>query len=236
MKKLLSILLILLASSLSHEVKAQSAVTTKLIPVIEAAQVKELKAKGYNDVEVSVLNIPIENLTLPEGNISVKINNIQDRFVSKEYKKVDIFVNSKYQRSIGVPMEMKIYQNILVSREVIPRDSLISYKNTEVKRLDILSLTQSVLEEKSFNKEIIATKMYRAGEPIDKRFSKSKPDIIKNSQVVVIFKADDGMSITVDAVALIEGNIGDLVSAQNKIYKRVYMGRVVGPNKILVEI
>jgi flagella basal body P-ring formation protein FlgA len=236
MKKLLSILLILLVSSLSQEVKAQSAVTTKLIPIIEAAQAKELKAKGYNDVEVSVLNIPIENLILPEGNISVKINNIQDRFVSKEYKKVDIFVNSKYQRSIGVPMEMKIYQNVLVSKEVIPRDSLISYKNTEVKRLDILSLTQNVLEEKSFNKEIIATKMYRAGEPIDRRFSKSKPDIIKNSPVMVVFKADDGMSITVDAVALIEGNIGDMVSAQNKVYKRVYMGRVVGPNKILVEI
>ena len=236
MKKILLITLICLISSFAQVVKAQSMVTDKLIPIIEAAQVKELKSRGYNDVSVDVLNIPIANLTLPEGTITVKVNNIQENFTAREYKKIDIFVNSKYQRSIGVPMEMKIFENVLVAKETIPRDSVISPKNAEWKKMDILSVMQNVLDQKSVNREIIATKMYRPGEPIDKRFSKSKPDVIKNAMVTVIFKSDDGMSVTVDATALIEGNVGDMVSAQNKTYKKVYMGKVIGPNKILVQI
>lgn len=237
MKKLLSILLIFIAGSFAQNVKAQTIVTNKLVPMIEAAQVREIKAKGYNEVEVRVPSIPIETVVLPEGNITVKVNNIQNRLVAKEYKKVDLYVNSKYQRSIGVPVETKIYQNILVAREVIPRDSVLTCKNVEVKRFDILSVSQTVLNEKALGNEIIATKMYSPGEVIDKRFSKSKPDIIKNSTVTVVFKSTDGdMAVTVDAVALVEGNVGDYISAQNKIYKKVYMGKIVGPNRILVEI
>lgn len=236
MKKFLSIFLIFLLYSLGQTVKAQVISTSTLIPMIESAESKEIRAKGYNDIQVKVVSIPMENVSLPEGNISVIIHSSNSHLVGREYKKVDIYVNSKYQRSIGVPVETKIFQNILVAKEPITKDSILTTQNIEVQRQNILALTQNAWEEKALSSEIIATKMYRTGEIIDKRFSKIKPDVVKNAQVTVVFKTDDEMAITVEGIALVEGSIGSFISVQNKTYNKVYMGKVIGTNRVLVEI
>lgn len=236
MKKLLSILFIFLIYSLGQTAKAQVVPITAIVPMIKAEQLKELQLKGYNEVEVNILNIPIANFRLPDGQISLKINSNSNNLVGREYKKIDIYVNSKYQRSFGAPVEIKIFQNVLVAKEPIIKDTLLTSKNIELKKYNILSLIQNTLDEKALSKEIIATKMYRTGEVIDRRFSKAKPDIVKNATVTVIFKTDDEMAITVDGIALVEGSVGNSISVQNKTYKKVYIGKVIGPNKVLVEI
>lgn len=236
MKKILSILLIFVICSLGQTAKAQVVPMIKLIPMIESEQVKEIKSKGYSEVEVSIVNIPLAKITLPEGTISLKINSNSTSVIAREYKKVDIYVDSKYQRSVGVPVEIKIFQNILVAKEPITKDSLLTDKNIELKRYNILSLSQNALDEKTLSKGIIATKMYRTGEIIDRRFSKVKPDVVKNAPVTVVFKTDDEMAVTVEGTALVEGTIGNYISVQNKTYNKVYMGKVIGINKVLVEI
>lgn len=236
MKKVLTISLIFLISALAQTAKAQIVPTAQLIPMIEAEQIKEVKAKGYSEVEVKVLNIPMEKITLPDGQITLKINSNSPNLTSREYKKIDLYVNSKYQRSFGAPIEIKVFQNILVAKEPITKDSLLTAKNIELKRFNILGMVQNSWDEKALSSEIIATKMYRTGEIIDRRFSKIKPDIVKNATVTVVFKTDGEMAITVDGIALVEGNIGNFISVQNKTYKKVYMGKVIGTNKVLVEI
>lgn len=236
MKRIFSAFLIFIIYALGQTAKAELVATTSLVPMIESAQLKEVLAKGYNDVEVKVINIPLGKINLPEGPISIKINSNTSNLTGREYKKVDIFVNSKYQRSIGVPIEIKVFQNVMVAKEPIVKDSTLTTKNIELKRYNILSLTQNTWDEKSMSSEIIATKMYRTGEIIDRRFSKIKPDVVKNAQVTVVFKTDDEMAITVDGIALVEGSIGNFISVQNKTYNKVYMGKVIGPNRVLVEI
>lgn len=236
MKKFLSILLIFLIYSLGQTAKAQVVPITNIIPIIKAQQLKDLQSKGYSEVEVNVLNIPIGKFNLPEGPISIKINSNSNNLIGREYKKIDIYVDSKYQRSFGAPIEIKVFQNILVAKEPINKDSLLTTNNIELKRYNILSLAQNALDEKALSSNIIATKMYRTGEIIDRRFSKVKPDIVKNATVTVVFKTDDEMAITVDGIALVEGTIGSYISVQNKTYKKVYMGKVIGINKVLVEI
>lgn len=236
MKKFLSIFLIFLIYSLGQTAKAEIVSTSTLIPIIENAELKEILAKGYDDVQVKVVSIPMEKINLPKGDISVKINSVASHLVAREYKKVDIYVDSKYQRSIGMPVEIKIFQNILVAKEPITKDSLLTTQNIELQRQNILALTQNAWDEKSLSSEIMATKMYRTGEIIDRRFSKLKPAVVKNAQVTVVFKTDDDMAITVEGTALVEGSIGSFISVQNKTYNKVYMGKVVGTNRVLVEI
>ena len=113
MKKLLSTALIILICTFAKTANAQVVQSTVIAPMIEAAQIKEVKNRGYKEVEAKVLNIPIDKLTLPDGTISIKLGTASSILNAREYKKIDIYVNSKYQRSIGVSVETKIYQNVL---------------------------------------------------------------------------------------------------------------------------
>lgn len=236
MKKFISILSIFLMVAAGSRVVAVPVATEKFIPLIVAEETKIVNSQGYNDIEVSVLHIPMQQINLPEGPISIKLNRNANALAAREYKKVDIFVNSKYQRSIGVPVQIKVFQNILVAKGAISKDTVLSHNNVDCKRYDVLSLVQNALDEKTLDTEIIATKMYRPGEIIDRRFSKVKPDVIKNTIVTVLFKTDDDMAVTVEGTALTEGSIGGMVSVQNKTYNKVYIGKVIGTNKVLVQI
>ena len=42
--------------------------------------------------------------------------------------------------------------------------------------------------------------------------------------------------ITIDGTALADGMTGDYVNVENKNYKRVYTGKVIGENRVLVSI
>ncbi len=236
MKKLLSIFFIFLITGISSKAHSQVLFAQKLSELVKQEQQKELIEKDYKDFEVNVLNIPFEKVVVPDGEISIKLNSNSAELTSKEYKKVDIYINSKYERSVGVPVEIKIYKTILTAKEQIQRDCELNKNNTVLKKYDILTVMQVSLDEKDIESNLISLRMYRPGEIIDKRFTKLKPDISKNSVVTVVFKSDNNMNVTIDAVALSDGKIGNLISVQNKIYKKIYTGRVVGPNKILVEI
>ncbi len=236
MKKLFLIFLIFLTAGRYNSVCAQVVPTAKLCPLIQAEVTKELLNKGYSDNEVSVLNIPIQSVTLPEGTVSVKVYENAQNLTSREYRKVDILVNNKHQRSIGVPVSIKVYQEVLVAKSSIAKDGVLSEANVEKKRSEVLGLTQNAVDSKMLSSGIIATRAYRPGELIDRRFSKTKPDVVKNALVTVIFKTDNEMAITVDGVALVEGNIGGFISVQNRTYNKVYLGKVIGTNKVLVEI
>lgn len=236
MKKIILIALITIISSLALVADAQVIQTSSLASIIEAQQIRELRAKGYKNVEAKVLHIPIEKIALADGAVSVRITSNSPRLAAREYKKVDIYVNSKYQRSLGVPLEIKIYDDVMVAKDIISKDSQISAKNVEFKYQNILASSQQCLNRKALGSEIIVTRMFRPGEVIDQRFCKSKPDIVRSAMVKVIFKTDNEMAITVDGIALTEGKVGDFISVENKTYKKVYTGKVVGVNKVLVEI
>ncbi|MDD3238275.1 MAG: flagellar basal body P-ring formation chaperone FlgA [Candidatus Gastranaerophilales bacterium] len=236
MKKLLITLLISILTFGIAKADAQVITKDSLILMLQSQQEKELRAKGYKDIDVKVIHIPMQSYTFDDGVLSFKINSNSPVLLGKEYKKIDVYSNGIYQHSIGVPFEIKIYENVMIAKDIISRDSLLSSKNVEFKRANILGTPQRPLTQKDLPREMITGKMFRPGEVIDSRFCKIHPDIVRNAMVKVIFKTDDDMSIVVDGTALVEGKIGDYISVENKTYRKVYMGKVIGINKVLVEI
>ena len=89
---------------------------------------------------------------------------------------------------------------------------------------------------KSLKKEMTSKKIFRTGEVIDKRFINVKPDVVRNTEVRVFFASNDNLMVTIDAVALEDGLIGEWVSVENKNYKKVYKGKIIGENRVLVTI
>jgi flagella basal body P-ring formation protein FlgA len=92
-------------------------------------------------------------------------------------------------------------------------------------------LTQEMLN----NKQIVTKKWFREGEIIDKRFVRMKPDVERNSEVQAYFKSN-GVMIMVNGKALDDGMIGDYISVLNDKYKKTYKARVIGENKVLINI
>ena len=86
------------------------------------------------------------------------------------------------------------------------------------------------------DKDITAKKAFQKGEIIDKRFVKMKPDVARNSDVRIFFVSNGSVMISIDGNALADGMIGDYINVENKNYKRVYNGKVIGENRVLVNI
>lgn len=196
----------------------------------------ELKLKGYEDVNVSVLNMPILSLYSKNGVYKVVVSKGNNGLNQREFRQVRILKNGMPVKTFGVPLEIKAYKYVLCANDTIRKESPISYNNVYVKRVNVSKFQDNVLDKKSLNGEIIANKMFRRDEIIDKRFVKYKPDISKNDKIEVIFKNSNGLFISVDAIALTNGNIGDLVNVKNSVYNKIYTGKVVSKNRVQIEI
>ena len=93
-----------------------------------------------------------------------------------------------------------------------------------------------VLTDKMLEKEITTKKAFQKGEIIDKRFVKMRPDVIRNGDVRIFFVSNGSVMVTIDGTAMMDGMTGDYINVENKNYKKVYNGKVIGENKVLVNI
>ena len=86
------------------------------------------------------------------------------------------------------------------------------------------------------DKEMSAKKAFQKGEVIDKRFVKMRPDVERNNDVRIFFVSNGAVMITIDGTAMADGMTGDYVNVENRNYKKVYKGKVIGENRVLVNI
>lgn len=196
----------------------------------------QLKKQGYSDVEINIVNIPFQSLSVPDGKMVIKIADDGERIYPRQYKKIEILVNGAVSKVFGLQVELKAYKNVLVAKEAISKDASINSSNAEVKRIDVTSTLAYPADSRKLSENLVATKMFRANEIIDTRFIKTKPDVLNQAVVKVVFVSGDELSITVEAVAMKEGNIGDYISVQNRDYRKIYNGKIIAENTVLVRI
>ena len=203
--------------------------------VKEQAQ-KDLLKYNVDESEVVVGHLPVETLSLPDGKVSVEIVSGSTGLSAREYKKINIKVNGRYVRSYYVPIETKAYKYAAVAKQVIQRDKVIPLQAVEFKKVNIVGNLGNTLDQNDIAREIVATKMFYPGDLITKRYTISKPDIVKNAMVTVNFTTGSTLNVSVEGIALMQGNIGDTIQVKNKRFNKIYTGEVVGVNQVLVQI
>ena len=87
-----------------------------------------------------------------------------------------------------------------------------------------------------FCKEMITKKEFRDGEYIDKRFVRVRPDVTRNTEVRIILNSNNGFQIAIDGIAKTDGTIGEYVTVENKMYNKTYTSKVIGENRVQVNI
>ena len=191
--------------------------------------------KNYTDADLSVkiLQVPFSTLNIKDGVVTYKVTSNNDKFMPRDVKKVEIFVNGKYERFMMIPVEVKAYKNVLVASEAINRESAITAMNTVMQRKEVSNVLSNVITNGYLKKDVVSKKMYKEGEIIDKRFLAARPDVARNQEIVALFKSS-GVTISITAISQSEGNVGDYVMLKSPKYQRVYRGKVIAPNRVLV--
>lgn len=205
---------------------------------IDVARLFENKYKTVidADIQVKITATPFADLQLPDGRITYKISSGGDKILPRDVKRVDVLVNGVYVRTLNLPAQTFVYKDVLVASEQIDREQTLTKECTEVKRVDISNRANFVLDGALLDKEIITKKIFQKGEIIDKRFVKMKPDVARNSDVRVFFVSNGSVMISIDGTAMADGMLGDYINVENKNYKKVYNGKIIGENRVLVNI
>lgn len=197
---------------------------------------KDLQSYNVDESDVTVGHLPVTSLELPDGKVTVEIVSATNGITAKEFKKININVNGRYARTYYAPIETKAYKYVAVAKEVIQRDKIIPLQAVEYKKTDVVGNLNNTLNLSDISKEIVATKVFYPGEMITKRYTMSKPDIVKNAMVTVTFRTGADLKISVDGIALMQGNLGDTIQVKNKRFNKIYTGEVTGTNQVLVQI
>ena len=234
MKKFVVIALIMLVGSLGANAQMLSSASVKA----SVAQILEnnYKKMTSGDVEVKISATPFSQLQLPEGRVTYKIVSGGDKILPRDIKRVDVYVNNAFIKSLNLPVQTIVYEDVLVASDFIAREQTLTKDCTEVKKVDVSMRMNYILTEKMLEKEITTKKAFQKGEIIDKRFVKMRPDVARNSDVRIFFVSNGAVMISIDGTAMMDGMTGDYVNVENKNYKKVYNGKVIGENKVLVNI
>lgn len=236
MKKLFGTILtmIILAASASASTISADTLKQELLDVI----VKDYSQKTSADLDIKITMLPFQSLTLPDGKITYEIINPSDssNITSRDIKRVNILVDNKLQRSLSVPIIVKAYDEVLVAAENIPREQPVNTARVIFKKINIADKNNFVITKNMMNKEMVTKKEFREGEFIDKRFVKIRPDVTRNTEVRIILNSDNGFQISIDGIAKTDGTIGEYVTVENKMYNKTYTAKVIGENRVQVNI
>lgn len=233
-KTVVSVLLLLLITPC---VQAQVIPASKI--KIDVARLFENNYKKVvdGDVQVKITATPFADLQLPDGKVTYKISTGSgDKILPRDVKRVDVYVNGVFQRTLNLPAQTSVYKDVLVASEQINREQMLTRECTEIKKIDVANRADYVLDGSMLDKEITTKKIFQKGEIIDKRFVKMRPDVARNADVRVFFVSNGSVMITIDGTAMSDGMLGDYINVENKNYKRVYNGKIIGENRVLVNI
>ena len=233
-KRFLTAVLIIFISSLGAN--AQTVTSAQVKSQIANQLTASYKKSTDADVEVKITATPFAEMQLPDGNVTYKIVQGADKIIPRDIKRIDVYVNNAFVRTLNLPAQTSVYKNVLVASDFINREQAITKDTTEVKRIDISQRLDYILTDKVLDKEMSAKKAFQKGEIIDKRFVKMKPDVARNSDVRIFFVSNGSVMITIDGTAMSDGMLGDYINVENKNYKKVYNGKIIGENRVLVNI
>ncbi len=234
----IKIFFILAVAMLSFAPCTQAQVIPASKVKIDVARLFENNYKKTVDgeVQVKITATPFADLQLPDGRVTYKIAAGTDKILPRDVKRVDVFVNGVFVRTLNLPAQTSVYKDVLVATEQINREQLLTKECTEVKKVDVSMRADYVLDGSMLDKEITTKKIFQKGEIIDRRFVKMRPDVARNADVRVFFVSNGSVMISIDGTAMSDGMLGDYINVENKNYKKVYNGKIIGENRILVNI
>lgn len=213
---------------------SQEEFKSAIIEQITLQAQKQVDKLGGGDIEVKILNMPQGGIEV-QNKLKITVESNTNGFLSRDIKRVSVYDGNNFVKSFPIGVNTLVYREVLCALNPIVRDQAITVSNSSLQKAQIGEYLGQTMDKKP-NNQLVATRNIPKGSPILKNYVKSKPDVIKDSTVNIIFESNDNLKITVDGKALKEGSIGDNVLVRSLKYNKVYHAVVSNKNEVTVKI
>lgn len=239
MNKILNILFIFFLTSTSAFAYELKKAELENFVVAELAKQTKIQMAQYlpSSIDVKIINLPTtEVVVVTEKAPKIEVVSNFDRFMQYDIKKIIISENGKVLKTIPANVKVSVYKNVLVAKNYINQFDVINNLNTYSKKMEVGANIKEVISEIKPNQPLVAARNVSKDGLILNCFTKTKPDVIRNSDVKIIFKKGDELNIEIEGIALREGRIGDVIVVRNKKYNKMYTATVVEANQVEVKL
>jgi len=205
---------------------------------LKAKITEDLNNKYHNinaDGVVIVKNIPSVSVNLKGTRLLIDTSCDFNTVGQNKLAKVSLIEGNQILRTITVPVEILAYDNVLVATKDIARGESLNTSNTRYEKRHINSNSANIVAENYDFSNLTSQRAIKAGDIVDKRFLAKQTTILRSSPVVAIFQSG-GIRLTIEVTAMENGGIGDYIKVKSSEYNKVYQGKVISSNQVLIQI
>ena len=178
----------------------------------------------YNDMEFT-----IEDNLDEFSEITINYDREPNRIGNKFYLPVSVIMQNGESKERFLNVNLKIFENVLVTTQSIAEGELITPANAEFQRTDITGFNFEPLTEKDVTENFICKYDLRPKTVINTRQIKRQPIIEPGSQIEAIFTRGT-VIISFDGVAKQSGAEGDIIRI--KANDTQYSARIVNSKQV----
>ena len=187
------------------------------------------------DGVVVVKNIPVVNVDLKGTRLAIDCTCDFNTLGKNKLAKISLMENGQTLKVVTIPVEILAYDNVLVATKDIARGESLNSINTRYEKRHIANNTQGVIGENYDYSNLTSQRPIKAGDMVDKRFLAKEVSIFRSNPVVAIFQSG-GIKLSIEVTALENGGIGDYIKVKSKEYNKIYQGKVINSNQVLIQI
>lgn len=187
------------------------------------------------DGAIIVKNVPVISVDLKGSKIGISTSCDFASAGKNKLAKVILTEDNNILRTFVVPVEIKSYDTVLVATKDILKGETLNSTNSRYEKRNIEYNSGNVISENYDYKNLTSQRNIKAGDVIDKRFLAKQTTIFRSSPVVATFQTG-GISLSIEVTALENGGIGDYIKVRSKEYNKIYQGKVISSNQVLIQI
>lgn len=233
-KILILFLFLALSAPVFSQTLSREEIEAQIIEQIKVLTQKQIEPLGGGEIQVKILNMPQGDIKTKNETV-IKVESNTNNFLYRDIKRVSIYDGNTFVKSFPISVNTLVFREVLCATNPIARDQNISISNSTLKKAQIGEYIGQTIDSNPKN-ALVATRNIPKDTPILKHYVKSKPDVIKDSTINIVFKSNGDLKITVDGKALKEGSIGDNILVKSIKYNKVYRATVSNKNEATVRI
>lgn len=136
---------------------------------------------------------------------------------------------------IFIPVEIQIFEPVVISRVTLPRGSRISRELVTLKEVESTSLNYSFFRDIEQVVGTETTRPVQANSIIFSNMVRAANAISKGDEVIILAKIA-GLSVRIKGLALQDGAIGEQIQVRNVQSRRIIKAIITGPGQVLVPL
>ena len=192
-------------------------------------------AQKNPDGAVIVKNVPSIQVDLKGSTLAIETICDFNSIGKNKIAKVILSESGQVLRSFVVPVEVKSYDTVLVATKDILRGESLNASNTRYEKRSIEYNSGNVIGENFDYSHLSTQRTIKAGEILDKRFLTKQTAIYRTNPIIATFQSG-GIQLSIEVIAMENGGIGDYIKVKSKEYNKIYQGKVISSNQVLIQI